>query len=197
MIIIRKIVFITFSISAFIYLVLQTSHGQLWLSQTQQTLFGEHTKDIRVASLKDPNDALNDSFTQLLKNSEHAKQILKLETQLYDMQNAIAEVMIAMQELTALNEKLHRENQLLANVQTQNSQENSGSAQLTSPPTTFQKPRTSASVFNNQQDMAVQQTVASSKPSKAEVRLRQLEHQARLQEVVQRMELTALQAISR
>nr|WP_297347549.1 hypothetical protein [uncultured Glaciecola sp.] len=193
MIIIRKIVFITFSISAFIYLVLQTSHGQLWLSQTQQTLFGEPTKDIRVASLKDPND----SFTQLLKNSEHAKQILKLETQLYDMQTAIDEVMIAMQELTALNEKLHRENQLLGNVQTQNSQENSGSAQLISPPTTFQQARTSASVFDNQQNMAVQQTVKSSKPSKADVRLRQLEHQARLEEVVQRMELTALQAISR
>jgi hypothetical protein len=197
MTIIRKIVFITFSISAFIYLVLQTSHGQLWLGQTHQAMFGESTKDVQVATSNEPKDALIHSFTQLIKNSGHAEQILELQTQLSDMQTAIADMMIVMQKLTALNATLHEKNQLLGNAQIQTSQDNNISTEGISPSTMVQRPRALVSVFDNQQNAPVQQAVASSKPNKADARLRQLEHQARLQEVVQRMELTALQAISR
>jgi TolA-binding protein len=168
MTIMRKIVFIIFSISAFIYLVLQTSHGQLWLSHTH---FGESTKDRQVDSPREPKeDALIDSFTQFLQNSKHAEQISALEIQLNDMQTSIANMSIAMQEVTTLNATLHEKSQLLGKLQ--KSPENNILIKMVSPST-------------------------SSKASKADARMRQLEHQARLQEVVQRMELTALQAISR
>jgi hypothetical protein len=161
MTIMRKIGFIAVSISAFIYLVLQTSQGQLWLSKTQQSLLGEETKETAfVASNAPKQDALIDSFTQFLNNSKHATQISELEIQLKHMQTKIVEMAAAMQQLTALTS-------------------------------------TDPAVHDKQQIAPVVQPLASSQSRKADSRLRQLEHQARLQEVVQRMELTALQAISR
>jgi hypothetical protein len=161
MTIMRKIGFIAVSISAFIYLVLQTSQGQLWLSKTQQSLLGEETKETAfVASNAPKQDALIDSFTQFLNNSKHATQISELEIQLKHMQTKIVEMAAAMQQLTALTS-------------------------------------TDPAVHDKQQIAPVVQPLASSQSRKADARLRQLEHQARLQEVVQRMELTALQAISR
>jgi hypothetical protein len=166
MTIMRKIGFIAVSISAFIYLVLQTSQGQLWLSKTQQSLLGEATKETGLVASNAPiqdgpiKDAPIDSFTQFLNNSKHATQISELEIQLKHMQTDIVEMAAAMQQLTALKS-------------------------------------TEPAVHDKQQIAPVVQPLASSQSRKADARLRQLEHQARLQEVVQRMELTALQAISR
>jgi hypothetical protein len=165
MTIMRKVAFIAVSISALIYLVLQTSQGQLWLSKSQQSLLGEGTKETEFVVSNAPKqhapkrDALIDSFTQFLNNSKHATQIAELEIQLKHMQTDIVEMAAAMQQLTALKNTLPEKKKMLGNAQIQ--------------------------------------TLASSQSRKADARMRQLEHQARLQEVVQQMESMALQAISR
>jgi hypothetical protein len=64
-------------------------------------------------------------------------------------------------------------------------------------PPKFQVTSTTLAVHDKQQNGPVVQTLASSQSRKADARMRQLEHQARLQEVVQQMESMALQAISR
>ena len=213
MTIMRKITFITVSISAFIYLVLKTSQGQLWLSETQQSLLSKPTKEADVVSLNAPKQdalkqdapkqaaakqgALTDSFTQFLNNSEHAAQILELEIQLKHMQNDIVEMASAIQQLTALKTTLPEQKKMLGNAQIQTLQDNDTSVNVFAAPPKFQATSTDPVVYDKQQSTPAAQTRASSQSRKADARLRQLQHQARLQEVVQRMELTALQAISR
>jgi hypothetical protein len=218
MTIMRKITFITVSISAFIYLVLKTSQGQLWLSETQQSLLSKPTKEADVVSLNAlkqdapkqdapkqdapkqdaaKQGALTDSFTQFLNNSEHAAQILELEIQLKHMQNDIVEMASAIQQLTALKTTLPEQKKMLGNAQIQTLQDNDTSVNVFAAPPKFQATSTDPVVYDKQQSTPAAQTRASSQSRKADARLRQLQHQARLQEVVQRMELTALQAISR
>jgi hypothetical protein len=218
MTIMRKITFITVSISAFIYLVLKTSQGQLWLSETQQSLLSKPTKEADVVSLNAPKQdalkqdalkqdapkqaaakqgALTDSFTQFLNNSEHAAQILELEIQLKHMQNDIVEMASAIQQLTALKTTLPEQKKMLGNAQIQTLQDNDTSVNVFAAPPKFQATSTDPVVYDKQQSTPAAQTRASSQSRKADARLRQLQHQASLQEVVQRMELTALQAISR
>jgi len=198
MTIIRKIAFVTVSISAFIYLVLQTSQGQIWLNKSHQSWFGEPTKEASATSSNaHKEDALTDSFMQFLKDSEQAKKMAELELQLNDMRTVIADITAGMHELTALNITLHEQNQLLDNAQRQTLLADNTLAKEFAQPTKFQQTNALPLQFDEPQNAPVEQTVASSKSSKTDARQRQLEQQARLQEVVQRMELTALQAISR
>lgn len=198
MTIMRKIAFIAVSISAFIYLVLQTDQGQLWLSKTQQSLLGAATKQTRLGSSNAPKqDELIDSFTQFLNNSKQATQISELEIQLKHMQTDIVKMTAAMQQLTALKNTSPEQKKMLGNAQIQTLQDNDTSVNVFAAPPKFQATSTTLAVHDKQQNALVVKTPASSKSRKADARMRQLEHQARLQEVVQRMELTALQAISR
>jgi hypothetical protein len=203
MTIMRKIAFIAVSISALIYLVLQTSQGQLWLSKSQQSLLGEGTKETEFVVSNAPKqhapkrDALIDSFTQFLNNSKHATQIAELEIQLKHMQTDIVEMAAAMQQLTALKNTLPEKKKMLGNAQIQTLQDNDTSVNVFAAPPKFQVTSTTLAVHDKQQNGPVVQTLASSQSRKADARMRQLEHQARLQEVVQQMESMALQAISR
>ncbi|PKI02240.1 hypothetical protein [Glaciecola sp. 33A] len=203
MTIMRKVAFIAVSISALIYLVLQTSQGQLWLSKSQQSLLGEGTKETEFVVSNAPKqhapkrDALIDSFTQFLNNSKHATQIAELEIQLKHMQTDIVEMAAAMQQLTALKNTLPEKKKMLGNAQIQTLQDNDTSVNVFAAPPKFQVTSTTLAVHDKQQNGPVVQTLASSQSRKADARMRQLEHQARLQEVVQQMESMALQAISR
>jgi len=182
---IRNLAFILVSISALVYLVLQTSQGQRWLIQTQAS---EHTESV----LKEHGDnlnklktaALNEALNRTSKSTEQDEQIKQLKNQLTVMSHDIAKLNQAMQEITELK-----------NALAERTQEPESLAVFSHP----DKPllQRDKPAEETQFLAPVGQTVTIAAEDKLDTRQRQLEQQARLREVVQQMELTALQAINR
>lgn len=186
---IRNVVFIIISISALVYLVLQSSHGQRWLLQAQQSEHTESEIPQEMAKLeklraKTVDNSFSDLFDSSTKVKELSEQIKQLNIQLTDTDNDLAELKQAMQQLVALENKAIKPSQ---EIKSQATLDNAKKPSL-------QKDESLLGVHSRS---PVEQTVSITKPNKTEARQQQLAQQAKLREVVQRMELTALQAVSR
>lgn len=186
---IRNFLFIIFSISALVYLVLQSSQGQRWLLQEQQPKLMEPAMQEQLDNLnKLKAETRSDSSNKTAKSNEQDEQIEQLKNQITIMSNDISQLNQKIQEIVLLKNALPE--------QTQERESESESTPVVSHPKEqlFQQGNTA----ENAQFLApVGQTVIIEATNKSEARQRQLEQQARLREVVQQMELTALQAISR
>jgi hypothetical protein len=182
---IRNLVFIIVSISALVYLILQSSQGQRWLLQTQQPeLIEPVMQEQRDNVNKLKAETRIDSFNMTVKSNEQDEQIKQLKTQLTDMSNDISKLNQAMQEIM-----------LLKNMLAERTQERESSPVFNDPKK--QLIREDKTTEGVQFLAPAGQTVTIEASNKLDARQRQLEQQARLREVVQQMELTALQAINR
>jgi len=183
---IRKLVFIVISISALVYLVLQSSHGQRWLLQAQHSEpeIPQEIANIEKLRAQTVDASLSDSIDSSTQSEELSEQINQLNIQLTDMNSELTELKQAMQELVVLKNTVIEPSQAI-NAQTTLD----NSKQLA-----FQN---DGVIVGAQRLAAVEQTVSIAKPNKTEARQQQLAQQAKLREVVQRMEVTALQAVSR
>ena len=210
---IRKLAFVVFSVSAFIYLVLQTAHGQHWLNKTKaslstkamsaesmstETLIAERMTAERIKN----EGLLKDTFAQMLNGSEQAKQLMLLQRQVEETQKQYS-------ELTALLHSLQAQSDDSQDTQTHSAETQNILAQETA---NEMQTSTSHSEQHSTNIVVVPDAVASmsrgnissiaaplqkSQQTQTDAKQRLLAQQARLQEVVQRMEMTALQAISR
>ncbi len=188
---IRKLVFIVISIAALVYLVLQSSQGERWLLQAQQPEHTESEIPQEIAKLeklieKTVENSYSDSFDSSTKVIELSEQIKQLNIQLTDTNNDLAELKQAMQQLVLLKNTAIKPSQ---EINSQGTLENAKKPSL-------QKDE-SLVLIGAQSRSPIEQTVSITKPNKTEARQQQLAQQAKLREVVQRMELTALQAVSR
>ncbi|AEP29640.1 hypothetical protein [Brumicola nitratireducens] len=184
---IRNLLFIIVSISALVYLVLQSSHGQRWLLQSQQPKLIEPALQEQRDNLhKLKAETLSDSLNKTAKSNEQDEQIKQLKNQISIMHKDISELNQKIQEIVIsknalpehIQERVGESTPFVSNPKEQHIQEDKTAEDLQ-----FLAP--------------VGKTVTIEAPNKLEARQRQLEQQARLREVVQQMELTALQAISR
>ena len=184
---IRNLLFVIISISALVYLVLQSNQGQRWLLQNQQPkLIEPAMQEQRDNFHKLEAETRSDSFNPTAKSNEQDEQIKQLKKQITVMHNDISQLNQRIQEIVLLKNALAKHTQ----------ERESESASDTSIPKQqlIQEDKAGEDV----QFLApVGQRVTIEVPNKLEARQRQLEQQARLREVVQQMELTALQAISR
>ncbi len=190
---IRNLLFVIISISALVYLVLQSSQGQRWLLQNQQPkliepAMQEQRDNFHQLEAKTRSDSIN----LTAKSNEQDEQIKQLEKQITAMNNDISRLNQKVQEIVILKNALPKH--------TQEQESESKNENETATVASIQKEQLiqEDKAGEDMQFLApVGQTVTIEVPNKFEARQRQLEQQARLREVVQQMELTALQAISR
>lgn len=191
----RKIAFVTFSIAAFVYLVLQTTQGQRWLNETRTSLFSADPPPELLTFDVTTDQMLSDKFQQLLSNSSHISELQNLQNQLQQMQSNIADLRA---ELSRVRDGDELAAVAVSNVVTaspiainlQKSARGLEQVKVKVKEQRMQKQQV------QEQGQQIAQTPTFTRKH-TDSRQRQLEQQAKLQEVVQRMELTALQAISR
>lgn len=193
---IRKIAFVIFSVSAFIYLVLQTSYGQQWLNNTKHSLLAEPVtaEQLKMERMK-AEHLLQNTFAKMMNDSEQAKQLQLLQSQLEETQKQFSELSALIRESAYLHEADARTMEKSDTSMIKQDQDSTKQQMATGLASTVSAVTPVSG--DNGSLAAVPTQKASQTQSQTDVRQRQLAHQARLQEVVQRMELTALQAISR
>ncbi len=213
MTIIRKVAFILLSVSAFVYLILQTSHGQQWLGSTAQ-LFSIQTSMIeqRPANTVLMQDNTN-AQGELIKELEI--QIGSLTSAAQMMSKDVKNLQLEFDDLSEKYEALVMKNGVSVGL----IEPDGIGPDLLIHPLARIKPAllidesietkaafNQASINNTSSDQSGDQsrrrvsalTLSNTKSlDKKESRQRHLSQQARLQDVVQKMELTALQALTK
>lgn len=200
MTLIRKSLFTLLSAAALVYLVLQTVQGQQWLSHTKQWVFAE-------PALANKQADVSASMLALLR-SDIGELRQKMQTVSAEMQN----MQVHVRNLTTENEMLMRQLaesekgkvtlQAANKINSQNPKfSDVGSLPIKSD-SSFAKstnvqalPEMNAPLYDNSSKSTNEQVQQGNQ--NVDARQKQREQQARLQDVVQRMELTALQAITR
>lgn len=174
---IRKMSFVLLSVSAFIYLVTQSSSGQQWMGDIAK-LFTADTQEVQQQGAQQQAQ----QEEQATKQQDSSKQYERIE----QLESQVASLHDLTQTMRNNLRQLQDEFDVLATKQTD-----------------LVLPTTKAS---EQADATVSEASMSSSPpvkdlfnipAQQDGRQRQLAHQARLQDVVQRMELTALKALTR
>ncbi|WP_412973145.1 hypothetical protein [Glaciecola sp. MF2-115] len=193
---IRKIAFVIFSVSAFIYLVLQTSYGQQWLNKTKHSLIAEPvtSEQLKMERMK-AEHLLQNTFAKMMNDSQQAKQLQLLQSQLEETQKQFSELSALIRESAYLDQVEGRTIEKSDTSMIKQDQDSTKQQMATGFASTVSAVTPVSG--DNGSLAAVPTEKASQSQSQTDVRQRLLAHQARLQEVVQRMELTALQAISR
>ncbi|MFT6700177.1 MAG: hypothetical protein ACJAUM_000020 [Pseudomonadales bacterium] len=209
MTIIRKVAFISLSVSAFVYLILQTSHGQQWLDSAAQ-LFSTQTSMIeqRAANTVPMQDNIN-AQGELIKQLEI--QIGSLTSVAQTMSKNVNNLQLEFGVLSEKYEALVMKNgasvgliehngighDLLINPLSQ-----INAALLIDESIETKAAFNQESINNASSDQSRKRvstlTLSNTKSlDKNERRQHHLSRQARLQDVVQKMELTALQALTK